>query len=155
MITAAFVFFFGIAMPSSLTDHDEIIEETPIELPEQFPQIEPVPEFISEPILEVKKREGSESFEWPGDLKRICSCESTGRPGNEPRHFDSNGEVLRGKVNPLDTGMCQINKKYHGAEADRLGLDLEIQSENFEYAARLYRQQGSQPWSWSASCWAQ
>jgi hypothetical protein len=114
-------------------------------------------EFITEPIekpLELKRLPEA-SFAWPPELRRICSCESTGKPGNEPKQFNDDGSVLRGKVNPLDTGMCQINLKYHGAAADRLGLDLETASGNFAYAVRLYNKEGTQPWTWSRSCWAE
>lgn len=86
-------------------------------------------------------------------LKRICSCESTGRPDNEPRQFDSDGNVLRGIINPLDTGMCQINLKYHEATAIRMGLDLETAYGNASYANWLFDTQGATPWEWSRSCW--
>lgn len=88
-------------------------------------------------------------------LKRICSCESTGRPDQEPQQFDSEGEVIKGKINPLDTGACQINLKYHGEAAKTLGYDLFSRDGNLGYANHLYTKQGSQPWDWSKGCWTQ
>lgn len=86
-------------------------------------------------------------------LKRICSCESNGSPNGEPRQFNSDGTVVTGKINPLDTGMCQINLKYHQATADRLGYDLFTEYGNISYATWLYKTQGTTPWNWSKSCW--
>jgi hypothetical protein len=86
-------------------------------------------------------------------LKRICSCESTGRPDNEPQQFNADGSVIRGKINPLDTGMCQINKYYHEESAEKMGLDLETEYGNAVYANWLFDTQGATPWEWSRSCW--
>lgn len=103
-------------------------------------------------LAPIKKAEAS-SFEWPGELRRICSCESNGHPDGEPTHYEKDGSVKIGKINPLDTGMCQINLHYHGAKAEQLGIDLHSPAGNFEYASMLYREEGSTPWNWSASCW--
>ena len=81
------------------------------------------------------------------ELVKICTCESG------LKHFDSDGNVLRGEINPLDIGICQINLKYHEAQAKKLGYDLFIEQDNIAYANWLYQQQGTTPWKWSASCW--
>lgn len=86
-------------------------------------------------------------------LKRICSCESNGHPNGEPRQFNADGTVLKGKINPLDTGMCQINLKYHESTAMKMGLDLFTAEGNFAYATWLFETQGTTPWNWSRSCW--
>lgn len=88
-----------------------------------------------------------------GELKRICSCESTGSPNQEPIHYDRNGNVLRGKINPQDIGMCQINLTYHQKEAEKLQLDLFKEKDNMLYAMHLYQTQGNKPWNWSKHCW--
>lgn len=88
-------------------------------------------------------------------LKKICSCESNGHAYGEPKQFNSDGSVLRGKINPLDTGMCQINLKYHQATAERMGYDLFTEYGNASYATWLFDTQGSVPWNWSKSCWSQ
>lgn len=95
-------------------------------------------------------------FMLAGDLKRICSCESTGSPNNEPRHFASDGSVLRGKVNPNDIGQCQINIDPEITDwlriSQSVGLDVFEEEDNARMAQWIYDHYGSQPWSWSAGC---
>lgn len=83
----------------------------------------------------------------------ICSCESTGRPDQTPRHFDSRGNVIKGKQNKHDIGICQINELYHGEASTKLGLDIYKENDNIAYANRLYASEGSKPWNWSKGCW--
>ena len=52
-----------------------------------------------------------------------------------------------------DTGPMQINRYYHAATAKKLGLNLEEPFDNIEYAMRLYKKEGAQPWSASKGCW--
>jgi hypothetical protein len=107
----------------------------------------------SSTVAVVKNTNAVQEWKYP-QLKRICSCESTGSPDNEPTQFTSTGAVLRGVVNNKDVGMCQINTYYHGATADKLGIDLLAKEGNMKYAEYLYEQQGSSPWSWSKGCWS-
>lgn len=86
------------------------------------------------------------------ELIPICACESTGSATGTPTHFRK-GKVIQGKINPLDTGICQINLHYHQADAIKMGLDLWKEQDNIRYANYLYEKQGSQPWNWSRSCW--
>ncbi len=79
---------------------------------------------------------------------QIARCESTFR------HVLPDGSVLTGKVDPADTGVMQINKRYHGKKAHELGLDLTDMYDNMEYARDLYERQGTRPWKASAPCWA-
>jgi hypothetical protein len=79
---------------------------------------------------------------------QIARCESTFR------HTLSDGTVLRGIVDPADTGVMQINLRYHGDRADKLGIDLTDIYGNMAYARDLYERQGTQPWSASAPCWS-
>lgn len=79
---------------------------------------------------------------------QIARCES------EFRHTLADGSVLRGKVDPADVGVMQINTRYHGAEAKALKLDLHDLHDNLAFARQLYERQGTKPWSSSASCWS-
>lgn len=77
----------------------------------------------------------------------IAFCESTFR------HQQADGTVLRGHVDGADTGVMQINTRYHQRTADALGLNLENIYDNMAYARHLYERQGTQPWNASAPCW--
>ena len=78
----------------------------------------------------------------------IARCESTFR------HTLSDGSVLKGYVDNADTGVMQINQRYHLKSAQALGLDVYDLYDNMEYARYLYERQGTQPWSASAPCWS-
>ena len=79
---------------------------------------------------------------------QVAKCES------HFRHELSDGSILRGRVDPADTGVMQINKRYHESTAIKLGLDLENIHDNLAYARYLYEKQGTQPWSASSPCWS-
>ena len=95
----------------------------------------------------------AEKVELRKELIPICACESTGRKDGTPTQFDAEGNVLRGKINPSDTGMCQINLDAHGAELKAMGLDAEKEQDNIIFANWLYSKEGSKPWDWSKNCW--
>ena len=78
---------------------------------------------------------------------QIARCESTFR------HKLEDGSVLKGLVDPADTGVMQINKRYHEKTAITMNLNLDDINQNMEYARFLYETQGTQPWSASSSCW--
>ena len=80
-------------------------------------------------------------------LERVAFCES----GN--RHFDKNGEVLRGKKNPSDVGLYQINEYFHKDQAEKLGFDIYTEEGNKAYAEWLYEKEGLKPWQYSKECW--
>ena len=73
-------------------------------------------------------------------LRKIGYCESSWR------HYDRNGEILRGYVHSYDAGLFQINQKVHAAE-------VETPYSNIDYALVLYTNQGSRPWNPSRLCW--
>ena len=81
-------------------------------------------------------------------MVEIARCESTFR------HKLADGSVLRGFVDNDDTGVMQINLRYHQAVADRLGLNLEDIYDNMAYARFLYEREGTRPWNASAPCWS-
>ena len=82
-------------------------------------------------------------------MVQVARCESTFR------HTLADGSVLKGVVDPADTGVMQINKRYHEKAATAMRLDLEDIYDNMAYARHLYETQGTQPWSASAPCWNQ
>ncbi|USN87892.1 MAG: hypothetical protein H6779_00410 [Candidatus Nomurabacteria bacterium] len=78
---------------------------------------------------------------------QIARCESGFR------HTLTDGSVLQGRVDPADTGVMQINKRYHEKTAASMQLDLDNIYDNMAYAQYLYDTQGTRPWSASAPCW--
>jgi hypothetical protein len=80
-------------------------------------------------------------------MVQIARCESTFR------HTLPDGSILKGKVDPADTGVMQINKRYHGDKAASMNLNLDDIYHNMAYARYLYETQGTRPWSASAPCW--
>jgi len=69
-------------------------------------------------------------------------------------HIDpKTGEVFLGMYNTNDIGVMQINKYYHGREAERMELDLYTLEDNLTYARHLYEHEGTRPWNASRSCW--
>jgi hypothetical protein len=81
-------------------------------------------------------------------LAEISRCESTFR------HFNSNGQVLRGLENADDVGLMQINTYYHTDTARGLGYDIHTVEGNLKYGKYLYDRYGTQPWSASKKCWS-
>lgn len=82
-------------------------------------------------------------------LIQVARCES------HFRHRLADGSILRGKVDSADTGVMQINKRYHSIKAAELGYDLNDIYGNMAYARYLYEHKGTQPWSASQPCWGQ
>lgn len=80
-------------------------------------------------------------------MAQVARCES------HFRHTLADGSVLRGRVDSDDTGVMQINLRYHQKKATELGLDLHDIEGNLAYARYLYEQKGTQPWNASAPCW--
>lgn len=80
-------------------------------------------------------------------MVQIARCESTFR------HTLADGTVLQGRVDPADTGVMQINKRYHAKAAAAMNLNLDDVNGNMAYARHLYETQGTRPWNASAPCW--
>jgi hypothetical protein len=80
-------------------------------------------------------------------LISVAQCES------HFRHTLADGSVLKGTVDGADTGVMQINRRFHEKRAQSLGLDLFDLEDNLAYARILYNEQGTKPWSASAPCW--
>mgnify|MGYP001545878328 CR=1 FL=1 len=77
----------------------------------------------------------------------IASCES------HFHQYDSDGSIYCGTINHSDVGIMQVNEYYHGAIAQKLGLDLYTIEGNVAYARYLYDKEGTQPWVSSKPCW--
>ncbi len=80
-------------------------------------------------------------------LLEIARCES------ELRQFNSNGNVLRGRVDRDDIGVMQINERYHADTAKVLGYNIHTIEGNVSYAKYLYEKEGAKPWKASQKCW--
>jgi hypothetical protein len=80
-------------------------------------------------------------------LAEIAKCESTFR------QFDSNGNVIKGRVNDDDIGVMQINTFYHLEGAQKQGFDIYTIDGNLGYAKWLYGKYGDAPWVHSSPCW--
>jgi hypothetical protein len=80
-------------------------------------------------------------------LAEVAKCESTFR------QFDSKGRIVRGRENPDDIGIMQINTFYHGDSAENLGYDLFTLDGNLGFAKWLYSKYGDAPWVHSSKCW--
>jgi len=78
---------------------------------------------------------------------QVARCESTFQ------HTLADGSIIQGFVDNDDTGVMQINKRYHLKTATAMGFDLEDIYDNMAYARYLYERQGTQPWNASAPCW--
>lgn len=80
-------------------------------------------------------------------LIQVARCES------QFRHTLSDGSILKGRVDPADTGVMQINKRYHAKKAVELGYDINDVYGNMAYARYLYETKGTSPWNASSACW--
>lgn len=86
-------------------------------------------------------------------LLAICTCESSLGSG-KPEQFEADGVTVRtGRVDPRDTGACQINTYYHLDTSKKLGYDIYTLEGNWGYAKYLKETQGTRPWNASRSCW--
>jgi hypothetical protein len=81
-------------------------------------------------------------------LAEIARCES------QNRQFGKSGKVIRGKTNPEDVGIMQINEKYQAERAEKLGFDIYTLEGNMAYAKWLYEKEGVKPWLSSSGCWS-
>lgn len=136
MILALFTSVTASAVPVSDTAYGHIVDKEEVEVVREV-----LPENRStESIVRSYFRDIPVMIE-------IARCESTFR------HELSDGSILQGRVDPADTGVMQINKRYHQAAATAMELNLNDIYHNMAYARYLYETQGTQPWSASMPCW--
>jgi hypothetical protein len=83
----------------------------------------------------------------PPVMQRIAQCESRGQ------HFTKDGKVVRGKRNPQDTGLFQINAVVWAKKAEELGYNIHTPEGNEQMARYIFENYGSAPWQSSAKCW--
>ena len=83
----------------------------------------------------------------PPVMQRIAQCESRGQ------HFAKDGKVVRGKRNPQDTGLFQINAVVWAKKAEELGYNIRSPEGNEQMARYIFENYGSVPWQSSAKCW--
>jgi hypothetical protein len=62
--------------------------------------------------------------------------------------------VVRGKWNPHDMGLFQINTVVWGKKAEELGYDIRTQEGNEQMARYIFENYGSVPWQASVKCWS-
>lgn len=80
-------------------------------------------------------------------MAEIAECES------KFRHYDTDGNVLRGEDNRRDIGVMQINEAFHLDSALAEGIDLYTLEGNLRYARELHEKMGTSPWKHSKKCW--
>lgn len=80
-------------------------------------------------------------------MVEIARCES------QFTQFNKDGSVHRGRINPADVGIFQVNESYHLKESEKLNLDIHSVEGNLKYARHLYENEGVEPWSASSPCW--
>ena len=135
LITGIFLFFASSIIAGLIVGKNEVAQAK--EIAKELPK-----PIVIEKIVKVK------DDTIPPILKKIFECESGGK------HYDKNGKVIKGKVDSDDTGVAQINLRYHGKEAKRLGYDLMTEKGNIGYAKYLLENFGTKFWSASAKCWS-
>jgi len=127
-----------------------LLEKTPedtflgSDTPPRDELLQPIP--IVDPIPYSGDKEALRALIDHSVLEEIAYCESG------MRQFNEDGSVLRGRVNPLDTGIFQINSYYWGEEAEGLGFDIESTQGNIDMAKWIYETAGSTPWRHSSGC---
>ncbi len=78
---------------------------------------------------------------------KIARCESG------LKQYNKEGKVLRGRVNPDDVGVFQINERYHLPASEKLGLNIYTVDGNIKYAMSLMDHDGIRHWISSHPCW--
>ncbi|MFH1170832.1 MAG: hypothetical protein V1704_04710 [Candidatus Vogelbacteria bacterium] len=77
----------------------------------------------------------------------IARCES------RLQQFREDGALVRGRKNPNDVGVFQINEKYHLERSRTEGFDIYTTAGNVGYAMWLMSHNGNRAWHWSEDCW--
>jgi hypothetical protein len=111
------------------------------------PKIEQVAVLDKKPETPSTKQLVEEYFSDMPVLVDVAYCES------KFTQYNRDGSVLRGRVNPADVGVMQINEKYHAVTAVRLGYNIYSLEGNMAYARYLYENYGTDPWVHSSKCW--
>lgn len=146
LITAITIAIFLIPSPKNV--------EAPTGLELQSSSIIPVAEAKE---VESTKYAYTEKPVLRAELVRVCSCEATGSPNNDPTlyHYEDDGVTpLIGRYNSDDRGMCQINMKAHAHDIEKKELDILNDWDDYiTYTNWVYDTQGLRPWKYSKHCW--
>ncbi len=110
-------------------------------------EVKPPTETYEAYSVEVYEWDTAEIVQLPPELQKIAKCES------ENKHFNDDGTVLRGRVNPNDVGRFQINLDAWGERAEELGLDVFDEADNIRMALYIFYEEGIHHWRYSKSCW--
>ena len=83
----------------------------------------------------------------PVILMRIGFCES------DNKQFNADGTVVK---NPTSSaiGKYQIMSSLHRKNAESMGMDIDTEKGNTEFAVWLLEKYGTVPWKNSESCWS-
>jgi hypothetical protein len=96
---------------------------------------------VEEVIVEVFKEDAP-------TMLAVARCESG------LQHFDTDGTVLKGRIDPRDTGVMQINTYWHLENSQLLGYDIYTVTGNIGYAHYLFERYHLKPWNASSHCWS-
>lgn len=116
--------------------------------------------LVSLPVYANAPEAQVQPVELPDALRSVCSCESTGKPDNEPVQFDNAGNPLEGKNYDeegnhwsSDWGACQINDHTWDTQASLMGLDYKnSKDDNYRMALHILDVQGIGAWRHSGYC---
>lgn len=111
------------------------------------------PQVVSVTKVETELKKTTEDLvrEYFSDIPimiEVAKCES------QFIQFNKDGSVHRGRINPADVGIFQVNEYYHLKESRKLNMDIETVEGNLKYARHLYENEGVDPWSASSPCWS-
>ena len=109
---------------------------------------EPVATEVREYTIPELIQEMSTHYGVDGALAlEIARCESRLQQVRE------DGSLVRGRKNPADVGVFQINEKYHLERSRAEGFDIYTPAGNIGYAMWLMARNGNRDWHWSENCW--
>lgn len=117
-------------------------------VPEQPPEPRPVKIKIDYSGWDTKRIQQEILAELPAVFLKIAECES-----NTRQYYKGTDDVVRGQIDEDDTGLFQINKRYHLETAEAMWLDIYQTPDNIAFAKYLYERDGLSPWNASRSCW--
>lgn len=132
----------GLLAASASINAAQLQKQTGVDIPQK-------PAIVSQTVRPTNKTVRQQVEEYFADvpmLIKVAECES------RFRQYDSDGNVFRGII-PEDVGVMQINEKYWGDTADKIGVDLYTTQGNMVYARYLYNKEGLRPWKASSACW--
>lgn len=100
--------------------------------------------------IEVPKKESLSDYPM---LEKICNAEVTGNANKKSHQFNTDGSVVRGRIDKSDIGYCQINERYNNDLARKLGYDIYSEDGNQQFAIYLFKNRGTEPWNASKDMW--